>query len=91
MKEETVTVEVTLFGPLRAYLKDPKVILQVPLTGCIGDIRKQLGEILRGTSPSFPLPLLNHSAIGNETRILTDAEPIGKERSFAILPPVAGG
>jgi molybdopterin converting factor small subunit len=83
------TVSVRLFGQFRELYSDNIIRFDVGEDCTVEDLKNQLALVMKETAEA--LPLIEISALADESRILISGETLGDSSSFAILPPVSGG
>lgn len=80
----SVTLTVRLFGAFRAVGNEP-VTLTLPRGATITEARRALKSALGNN------PLIDDSALADETQILPENAVFERDTELAILPPVCGG
>ncbi len=79
-------LEVKLFARARDLAGAPLVEVEVPETGCVGDLRAALATRFPALSPLAASLLI---AVDND--YADDRRPLGRAADVACFPPVSGG
>lgn len=89
--QNTITVKIRMFGPLRKY--SPSVqSLQLPGGISIAGVREQLISKLEQACQPFPDgPVIKKSAFATEVEVLREEHVLTRNTTLAVLPPVCGG
>ena len=80
----THALTVRLFGAFRELGNE--VTVSVAHGASVKEVKKKLEELLGPRAA-----LVRRSALGDESRILSDDATIEKDATLALLPPVCGG
>ncbi len=81
----SITLTISLFGAFRGYENGGPLTLALPQGATLVQARSAIKEALGGH------PLVDNSALADETRILSEAAIFERDTELAILPPVCGG
>jgi molybdopterin converting factor small subunit len=84
-KDDCFEVQVRLFGSFRNFGDGQSLVVTVPDNATVVDLKNVLAGILKAND------LVAQSAVADETKVLSDHEPLRGRTKFAILPPVCGG
>lgn len=93
-----MVIEIRLFGALKKFAEAGLLLLDVPQTCSIREIRELLKHRLSSEFPGvFKGELVDKAAFANEAgvfgeaRVLGSDEQVAQTASLALLPPVCGG
>ena len=87
-----MTVEVMLFGPLRAFGDGRAVEIELRDGASVGEAREALVAALERLRPGAGVrALVARSVLATEHEVLADDSPVRSGTSLAVLPPVCGG
>lgn len=81
----SITLTVNLFGAFRGHENGRPLMLSLPHGATLGQVRSALKAALNDH------PLINDSALADETQILPEDAVFERDTQLAILPPVCGG
>lgn len=81
----SITLTVTLFGALRGEDNGAPLALALPHGATLAEARRALKAALHHH------PLVEDSALADETQILPEDTVFERDTILAILPPVCGG
>ncbi len=83
---------ILLYGKLKAFAPKGEILVTTVETMTPDILREEVARTLKELSPNFGgISELKSSAIANDSRILSEKEPIGEGKEFSFLPPVCGG
>lgn len=83
-------IEIKMFGPFRALGDD--VSLTMPSGSHVADIRPAMETYINKNEGDVRLvKTLPVSRFSTEKKVLSDTDPLSKDLTLYILPPVAGG
>ncbi len=81
-----------LYGKLKTLAPKGELFVATSKEMTPHNLREAVATLLKNSNPDFGgIGELNSSAIADETRILSEKEPIGEAKEFSFLPPVCGG
>ena len=84
-----MTVEVSLFGPMRKY--GATVCCEIRVGATVAELRAAL-RVALGAAQSFSdETLLQHSVFATDTEVVRDDATVRQDTIYAVLPPVCGG
>lgn len=81
----SITLTVNLFGAFRGHENGKPLTLSLPHGATLGQARSALKAALNDH------PLIDDSALADETQILPEDAVFERDTQLAILPPVCGG
>ena len=81
-----MNVEVKLFAAARQYHGDDSILLELPTSVTVGELRSMLAE----HSPQL-VSLLSTSMIAVDHQYAADDQEIAPSSEVALIPPVSGG
>ncbi len=83
------TVSIRLFGAFRQFGPESTINLMVPKEARVADIRQAMQSHFAGNDNA--LALLKASAFATDKAVLDDEDPVPRDESLSVLPPVCGG
>ncbi len=88
----TSKINIKLYGGFREFGNGEAVYFEMNLPATVRDIKLKFAATLEHlSSKKIDVDLLNSSALGNDSEVLSDESIVTDETEFVILPPVCGG
>lgn len=81
----SITLTVNLFGVFRGHENGKPLTLKLPQGATLSEARSAIKAMLNNH------PLMDDSALADETQILSEDAVFERDTQLAILPPVCGG
>ncbi len=90
--QDSVNVEINMFGMLKKFSEEPPLMLGVPAGSSIAEILDVLKKNLANRFPDFNHhKVIDASVLADEKEVLKHDHIINQDTSLAVLPPVCGG
>ena len=87
-----MVTRIQLFGSLKKFSSAGVVVLELPTSCSVQEVRTRVKEKLAGECHGeFNGVLIDRAALASDNRILPDEEQLFQPRELALLPPVCGG
>lgn len=81
----SITLTINLFGAFRGHENGKPLTLALPYGATLAEVRHALKAALNNH------PLIDNSALADDTQILPEDAVFRHDTQLAILPPVCGG